>query len=154
MRAARRTARRLALAATAAVLVVSAAACSDDGGDGSTDQSGAGPTAASTEDFCGTFNGLLATLMTEAGGGEPAEMIRAVKEWAADMEEVGPPVDMPEDARRGFDTFVDRAEQLDENADLQELQRLTDALTAQDEADGSGCARTAPSTCRHARGRP
>ena len=147
MRAARRTARRRALAATAAVLAMSAAACSDDGGDGSTDGSGAGPTAASTEDFCGTFNGLLATLTTQAGGGGPAEMIRAVKDWAADMEEVGAPTDMPEDARRGFDMFVDQAEQLDEDADLQELQRLTDALTAQDEADGRSFAEWIRENC-------
>lgn len=147
MRAARRTARRLAVAATAAVLVVSAVACSDDGGDGSTDGSGAGATAASTEDFCGTFNGLLATLMTQAGGGDPAEMIRVVKEWAADMEEVGPPVGMPEDARRGFDSFVGQAERLDEDADLQELQRLTDALTAQDEADGRSFAEWIRENC-------
>jgi hypothetical protein len=52
------------------------------------------------------------------------------------MEEVGPPADMPDDARHGFELFVDQAQGIDENASLDDLEKLGEGLSDADRADG------------------
>ena len=126
------TLRRLA-AGGVLVLVGGLTACSDDGG-GPTDAADA-PSDASMEDFCEAFNGLVDEVLAKAGT-DPSAMVRAVKEWAADIGEVGTPADMPDDARRGFELFVEHAADLDEDAGLEDLQNLGSDLSDEDQDDG------------------
>lgn len=116
--------------ATAAVLLGALTACGGDGGG-----SGA-PDNASKEDFCQAFNGLFGKVMAQATSGDSSAMIRALKDWAADIEKVGTPSDMPDDARHGFELFVDQAKQIDDDATLEDLQNLGEDLSADDQADG------------------
>jgi hypothetical protein len=63
-------------------------------------------------------------------------MIEDLQAWAADMEEVGTPAEMPADARAGFELFVDRAGDLEEDASLDDLEHLGEDLSEAEQADG------------------
>jgi hypothetical protein len=120
--------RRLAVGGVL-VLVTALSGCSDSDGD-----SADGGTA-SMDDFCKAFNDLVDDVL-KAGTDDADAMVRAVKEWAADIEEVGTPEEMPDDARHGFELFVDKAADLDEGMGLEDLQNLGRDLSEDDQADG------------------
>jgi hypothetical protein len=74
--------------------------------------------------------------MAQATSGDPSTMIKALKDWAADIEKVGTPSDMPDDARHGFELFVDEAKKIEDDATLEDLQNLGEDLSSEDQADG------------------
>ncbi len=113
-------------------LAASLTACGgSDGGSGS-----AAPDDASKDDFCEGFNGLFEKVLAQATSGDSSAMITALKDWAGDMEDVGTPSDMPDDARRGFELFVEQAKNLDEDATLADLETLGEDFSDADQADG------------------
>ena len=124
----RATARKtmLALAGTALALGTMAG-CGGSGGGG--DSGSSAPDNASTEEFCDAFNSLFTEVMAKAGSGDMSQAIPAIKEWAENMQDVGTPDDMPDDAREGFEVFVDAAADIDEDAKLEDLQNLGDDLS-------------------------
>lgn len=129
--------RRLAAAGSLGLVAsLSLVACSDDGDGSDGGSSSSAPDDASLDDFCGAFNGLFDGVMAEAASGDSAAMVRALKDWAADIEEVGTPADMPGDARDGFALFVSQAGDIDEDATLADLERLGEGLSEADQADG------------------
>ena len=140
-----RSMRRTAAAASLA-LVASLTACGGDSGGGS---GSSAPDNASLDDFCQAFNGLFDTVMAQAtsGDADASAMITALKKWAADMEDVGTPSDMPDDARHGFELFVDQAKKLDENATLQDLENLGEDLSSDDQADGEAFSEWTTKNC-------
>lgn len=91
--------------------------------------------ATSTADFCDAFNDLFDQVLG-ADATDSAATVRAFKGWAADMEKVGAPADMPDDARHGFELFVDQAQGIDDNASLADLERLGEGLSDADRAAG------------------
>jgi hypothetical protein len=116
-------------------LATSLTACGgSDGGDGGSGASA--PDDASTSDFCDGFNTLFDKVIAQATTGDSSAMITALKDWAGDMEDIGTPSDMPDDARHGFELFIDQAKDLDEDATLDDLQNLGDDLSEGDQADG------------------
>jgi hypothetical protein len=125
--------RRLA-AAGCLVLVGTLGACAGDDGGGS----GSDATAdASVDDFCSSFNKLFTDVLSEdVAGGEAGAVIGAYREWAADLAKTGAPADMPDDARHGLELFLEQAEQIDEDATLDDLATLGDDLTGADRKDG------------------
>jgi hypothetical protein len=122
--------RRLA-AGGVLVLVSGLTACSDDGGGNAADA----PSDASLDEFCEAFNGLVADVLAKASA-DPDAMVRAVKEWAADIGELGTPTEMPDEARSGFELFIEQAADLDEDAGLEDLQKLGSELSEGDQAAG------------------
>lgn len=90
------------------------------------------PDAASTDDFCAEFNALVEDVLGAGVDGQ----VTAVKDWAADMEDVGAPDEMPDDAQRGFALFLDHAADLDEDMGIEDLQRLGDGLSDDEQSDG------------------
>lgn len=105
-------------------------------GDDSGGASGA-PEDASMSDFCAAFNGLFDQVLSQASpGADSAAMARALRSWAEDIEKVGTPPEMPDDARHGFELFVDQARKIDEHASLQDLEKLGEGLSEADRADG------------------
>ncbi|WP_296604940.1 hypothetical protein [Nocardioides sp.] len=125
-------------------LAASMTACggSDDGGAGSS-----APDNASTSDFCDGFNGLFEKVLAQGASGDSSAMITALKDWAGDMEDIGTPSDMPDDARNGFELFIDQAKDLDEDATLDDLQNLGDDLSESDQADGEAFAGWTEKNC-------
>jgi len=117
-------------------LALAAALTACGGGDDGDSGAGDAPDDASTSDFCDGFNALFEKVIAKAASGDSEAMISALKDWAGDMEDIGTPSDMPEDARNGFELFLEQAEELDENATLDDLQNLGDDLSEADQADG------------------
>jgi hypothetical protein len=102
---------RARLTLTSAVLLVGTAtsACGGAGG--------GAPSDASKDDFCGAANSLMSDLvpddLTTAELPSDKDMAQAVKDWGSRMEEVGTPEDISDDARKGFESVVDQAEDID-----------------------------------------
>ena len=118
----------LALATT---LGASLSACSgDDGGSGAS-----APDDASLEEFCSAFNDLFDDVLSKAASDDSAAAVRALKDWAAEIGEVGTPEDMPAEARNGFEVFVDQARELDEDATLADLEKFGEDVSEGDQAD-------------------
>ena len=89
----------------------------------------------STADFCDAFNDLFDSVLG-ADATDSAATVRAFKDWASDIEKVGAPADMPDDARHGFELFVDQAKGIDDDASLDDLESLGGGLSDADQADG------------------
>jgi len=119
-----RTTSRTRLAVSAAVLLVGAATSACGGGVG-----GGAPTDASEEDFCQTQSSLLEDLMPDdmADPELPSDeqMATAVKDWAKELEEVGTPDDISDDARKGFEAVVEQANDIDaSDFSIEQLEEL------------------------------
>ena len=101
---------RARLTLTGAVLLVGAvtSACGEGGG---------APSDASKDGFCEAANSLMSDLLPEDLSTpelpSDEDMARAVKDWGSRMEEVGTPDDIPDDARKGFETVVEQAREID-----------------------------------------
>lgn len=100
---------RARLTLTGAMLLVGAVTTACGGG--------GAPTDASEKDFCETqssfFGDLLPDDMANPEVPTGEEMARAVKDWGKDLEEVGTPDDIPDDARAGFERIVEQAQDVD-----------------------------------------
>lgn len=139
----RATARKATLAVAATALALGTlAGCGGDGGSGS-----AAPDDASQEDFCEAFATLFKDIMAQALSGDPELTVKAIKDWADDMQDVGTPEDMPDEAREGFEVFIDAARDLPDDATLEDLQALGDDLPEEDQAAGDAFGDWASETC-------
>jgi hypothetical protein len=92
------------------VLLVVGAATSACGGGGA-------PTDASEKDFCETQSSLLDDLLPDDMSNpelpSDEQMAKAVKDWGSELEKVGTPEGIPDDARKGFDNVVEQARKVD-----------------------------------------
>lgn len=91
---------------------------------------------ASVDDFCAAYFSLFSGGMSEIdpGASERAQgkaMTDALKAWAAELEDVGTPDDMPGLAREGFDVIVSAAAAL-APGDAQNLADLDNGFTEDD----------------------
>jgi hypothetical protein len=120
--------RRLAALGAPAVLLVSLTACG--GGPG-----GDAPEDASVEDFC-TAYAKVATL--EDG--------QAIKDWSEEMAEIGTPEGIGDEEREGFVILVDAANDVDEDADVSDLEGKD--LSDDEEAAVTAFATYGTTTCR------
>lgn len=101
---------RARLTLTGAVLLVGTATSSCGGGSGA-------PSDATKDSFCEAANSLMSDLV-DAGTTTPdlpseEEMAQAVKDWGTRMEEVGTPAGISDEARKGFESVIDQAEEID-----------------------------------------
>jgi hypothetical protein len=106
--------------------------CSGDSAGGGS----SAPDDASTKDFCAAFNGFYEKVVSRATDADSAAMIAALKDWAGDIEDVGTPSEMPEEARHGFELFIAAANDIDDDATLEDLQNIGDDLSDADQKDG------------------
>jgi hypothetical protein len=78
---------------------------------------GAAPTDASREDFCAAISWFTTEGLDRFTGGEfpPAEddLADLARDWSARLVEVGTPENMSDDARAGFEKFVDRIDDIE-----------------------------------------
>lgn len=102
---------RARLTVSSAVLLVGAVTSACGGGG-----SGA-PTDASEDRFCEAVSSLTADLVPEDTSNtempSDEELAQSVKDWAAEMERVGTPEGISEDARAGFETVVEQTQDID-----------------------------------------
>jgi hypothetical protein len=109
--------------AAAGLLVMTGGVTACGGGSSSSAVTGAAtaPTAASTTDFCATFQNL-------ASDSTP-------KQAADKLQAVGTPSDMAADARHGFVVLVDHLEAMPDNSKAQDLDAMEKSLSASDQKD-------------------
>jgi hypothetical protein len=102
---------RARLTLTSAVLLVGTVTSACGGG------GGGAPSDASKDSFCDAANSLMSDLvpddLTTAELPSDKDMAQAVKDWGSRMEEVGTPEDISDDARKGFESVVDQAKEID-----------------------------------------
>ena len=105
-----------------------------------------GDDTASVDDFCETFNGLVDKVLVTNDDDQGA-MVRIVKDLAQELDEVGAPEGMPDDAVRGLDLFVANAANLDDQMGLEDLQRLGAEASKEDRADALAFTRWTQENC-------
>jgi hypothetical protein len=115
---------KLGLVAASLILVAGGAVgCGDDGGGGI---GGIGKDAPSTADFCGA----LKDFQDDFGDADPTKdlkgYIKALKDAAKKLEDVGTPDNMPDDAKDGFDLTIKTIEGLSDDATLDDLAKIGD----------------------------
>ena len=100
------------LVSTTVLLIGAATSACGGGGAG-----GGAPTDASEKEFCQTQSSLLEDLMpkdmTNPELPSDEQMATAVKDWAKDIEQVGTPEGISDDARKGFEAIVEQANDID-----------------------------------------
>ena len=127
-------ARSVGLLAALLLVVGFVAACggSDSSGGGAADDGGSAggpPTDASVEDFCGTFLDLIEQASQAGSDISDAEAVKLAKDAADRLEEVGTPEDMPEEARRAFETAIEKIRSIPDDATRKEMDAIADDLT-------------------------
>ena len=128
---------------------------SDSDSDSSSDSgSDASAAAASTEDFCGGFQDLVAQFQQLGAGAKPAEAVKVLKKAGDDLAAVGTPSDMPEEARAGFDFVLDEIEQLDDDATRKQIEQLGAAASKQEQTDMMAYTTYLQQTCAEQLGAP
>ena len=113
---------RARLTLTSAVLLVGTATSACGGGSGA-------PSDASLDRFCEAATSLMSDLVPEDMGTpelpSDQDMAQAVKDWGSRMQEVGTPEGISDDARQGFESVVEQAEEIDaEDFSLEKLEDL------------------------------
>jgi hypothetical protein len=102
---------RTRLTVTSAALLVAAVTTACGGG------GGGAPSDASEEDFCAAQSSLVENLLPDdmADPEMPSneDMAKAVQDWGAEIEEVGTPEGISDDARAGFEAVVEQADDID-----------------------------------------
>ena len=91
------------------------------------------------DEFCDTYVGVIADLSTLSGDADDqtAAGVAVLKDWIAQMSELGTPAAMPAEAAAGFDVLAGLVDDLDDGASLDDLQGADSALSAQDEHEGT-----------------
>lgn len=108
---------------------------------------GGPPTDASKEDFCGVFDDFFKTLgeMGEDAGDE--EFVKALKDVGEELEEVGTPEDIPDDARRGFEKTLETIAELDDDASQEELDKIEEEFSKDEQKDSDAFDEYLSETC-------
>ncbi|QZY29246.1 hypothetical protein [Nocardioides coralli] len=132
----------------AAGLVLLAGLLTGCGGEGGQDGQGgqAAPDDATQEEFCDAYAGLFSNF-GEMDPNDTSAGIRAFQDWAEEMEQVGTPEDIPEDARRGFEVMLDSIAEIDPEASEEELNRLGEDLSPGDQESGNAFVTWATQEC-------
>lgn len=115
------------LAASLVLVGGTALGCSSGGSEGA-------PTDASEEDYCASYQSLFDDMSTMTDATD-AEIIAQIKDWATTMEETGTPEEMPEDARAGFETTISLINDLDDDAQQEDFEKIDEDLTDEETAE-------------------
>lgn len=111
---------------------------------GMTAACGGAPDDASEKDFCETMEGAP----TED---KPSQ--DDLDDWVDELEDTGTPEDIPDDARKGFETFVDVVGDLDMDDSEKEIEEeLDDEVKGDDEDDVNAFLEYYAKTCSPAEG--
>lgn len=115
--------------AAAALLLGGLVGCGGSDSDGGSASSGS--KTASKADFCEKFNGLYTQLMT-ADPDDTSAAVKGMKDWAEEIEDLGTPKEMTDEARDGFEVVISTIKDVDDDADADDLQNLDSKLSDAD----------------------
>jgi len=111
---------------------------------------GGAPDSASTDDFCGVFEDFNATVAELGQDAENSELIGALKDTGEELEEIGTPEDIPEDARAGFELTVKTIADLDEDASQEALDNLEEDFSEEEQKQSDAFNEYLSETCEPA----
>lgn len=90
--------------------------------------------ATSVEDYCLAYSEYFQERAALGPQADDAEVIASMKSWAADLERLGPPEEMPEDARAGRKRWLELIGEIDDDATQDDVVALEQDLPEQDMA--------------------
>jgi len=114
----------------------------DDGG-----SAGGPPTNASVDEFCGTFLDLIQQASKAGEKISDKDAIALAKDLADKLSEVGTPEDMPEDARRAFETAIEKIQAIPDDATQDEMQAAASDLSEAEKKDQESLSTYITNTC-------
>jgi hypothetical protein len=103
-------------------------------GDGGDAASGP-PQNASVEDFCGAFLDLIQQVSQAGDDITDEQAVKLAKDLADKLSEVGTPADMPEGARRAFETAIAKIRATQDDATREEMTKAAQDLTDEQKQD-------------------
>jgi hypothetical protein len=134
--------KRLSLLAVPLLMIGLLAGCGDGSSSAASDEptsaassstsSSAGADGGTVEAFC---NVLIGILQQPPKGTSDAEALELLKGIATQLEQVGAPEDMPEDAARALQTAIDKINELPDDATRDEVSEAAADLTAEQKKD-------------------
>ena len=113
---------KLGLLAASLVLVAGGAAGCDDNGSGGSD-AGDAPSA---KVFCGALKDYMADFAAADPTKDLKVYVQTLKDAADKLESVGSPDDMPDDAKAGLALYVNKIQDLDDDATDEDLKGIGD----------------------------
>lgn len=108
---------------------------------------GGAPSDASTDDFCGAVQKIGETTLSSASESPSEDDIKAIKEVFADLEEVGTPEGIPDDAREGFEIITESVADIDDDASAEELEKADEDFSGDDEKKAEAFYQYVGETC-------
>jgi len=147
--------KRLSLLAVALLVVGLLAGCGGDdtssaasdeptGTTSSSESSSAPADGGTVQAFC---NVLIGILQQPPEGTSDKDALELLKGIAAQLEQVGAPGDMPEDAARGLQTAIDKINELPDDATSDDVSKAATDLTAEEKKDQQALGDYVQSTC-------
>jgi hypothetical protein len=121
--------KRTSLVAALLVLGLLAGCGGADSSGADDDAAGGPPTNASVEEFCGAFLDLIQQVSQAGADLSAEEAVELAKDLAGKLTEVGTPEDMPGDARRAFETALEKIRAIPDDATREEMDRAAEDLT-------------------------
>ena len=107
---------------------------------------GGAPTDASEDEFCTSLTSLASKLGSLADASQK-DAIASIKAWAKDLEKVGTPEKMPDEAREGFELMIEEVAALDEDGTTEDFQKLDDDLSAGEKLATAAFEKYSADTC-------
>lgn len=101
----------------------------------------------STAEFCESYTSLFREFAGKPKPPSDRQAVRAIKKWADELEQVGPADEMPADAREGYDLLVTTIGRIKDGASQADIQKLTDAFTAEEQQSSNAFGTWARDTC-------
>lgn len=89
---------------------------------------GSAPTDASEKEFCDSLTSVFDDIDMSEQPSEK-EALAMIKAWAKDMEEVGTPENISDDARDGFELMIEQVGELKEDDSAADLEKLDESLS-------------------------
>ena len=107
---------------------------------------GGPPTDATEDEFCTSLTSLAAKLGSLADASQK-EAVGSIKAWAKDLEKVGTPEKMSDDARDGFELMIKEVAALDEDGTTEDFEKLDDDLSAKEKKASAAFEKYSADTC-------
>ena len=129
--------KRISLLAALLLVVGLLAGCgnSDSSGASGSADAGGPPTNASVDDFCGAFLDLIQQVQAAGTDISDKDAVKLAKDLAGKLSDVGTPADMPANARRAFETAINKINDLPDDASQSEVDGAAGDLTEEQKAD-------------------